>query len=87
VSKSSDLVTLLHTYKKEIFLIVATATATFVFTKALPAIAGGVKQALAFLWAVLSGRGKEYRFLRQYLGWVVNENLYSPVIPSNRGSR
>jgi hypothetical protein len=79
---ASRLVELLTTYRKEVTLIVVTATATLLSTKVLPALGSVLKQIAAYGWAVCSGRGKEYRFLRKYLQWVVNEHRYSPVIPS-----
>jgi hypothetical protein len=78
----SDVQALLRTYRKELTLILATAVATFLFTKLLPAVVEILRKGAGFLFAVCTGRGKEYRFLRQYLDWVVNANRYSSVIPS-----
>jgi energy-coupling factor transporter ATP-binding protein EcfA2 len=73
---------LFRTYRKEITLIVATAVVTFLFTRALPAIGKLLSSGFAYLVALCTGQGREYRFLRKYLQWVVNDNRYSPVIPS-----
>jgi hypothetical protein len=77
-----DLISLLHQYRKEITLIIVTGVTTFVFTKALPALLRGAKQCLALAFAICTGRGREYVFLRKYLKWLVNEHRYVPVLPS-----
>ncbi|MET0466778.1 MAG: NACHT domain-containing protein, partial [Chitinophagaceae bacterium] len=78
----SELSEFLYKYKKEVALIIITALTTFVFTKVLPTLFALAKELGAYLFALVTGRRKEYRFEKRYLSWLINEHKYLIIVPS-----
>jgi hypothetical protein len=78
----SELTDFLYKYKKEVALIIVTAATTFIFTKALPTLFALIKELAVYLFAILTGQRKEYKFEKQYLNWLINEHKYLATVPS-----
>ena len=68
--------------KSEIYLVIITATATFLCTKALPWILDAAKRALVSLAMLVTGQLAVDRSQRKYLEYLVNDNRYRKGIPT-----